>query len=108
MSENKMNGVIMFFLNYNPDIDGVSIRDQVELFKELNAGFIEELERETQYRVSIIPTTKEASRVEKLDFEHPFPRFVPNNVDIRETEQNKNFIKEIMERKFKHHKNEDE
>lgn len=101
MSDIKMEGVIMFYLNYNPDIEGVTLREQVELFKELNAEFIKELEIETCYRVAIVPTTKEASRVEKMDFAHPFPRFVPNNTDIRENEQNKLLIKQIMEKRYK-------
>ncbi|CAE7860279.1 unnamed protein product [Symbiodinium microadriaticum] len=103
MSE-KMNGVIMFYLNYSPDIEGVSLREHVDIFKELNAEFIKQLESETYYRVVIVPTTNEASRVEKMDFDHPFPRFMPNSVDIQETEQNKKFIREIMEKKFVHKK----
>lgn len=101
MSENKTKGIIVFFLNYNSNIEGVSFKDQIDMFKELNSEFIKKIEEETNYRVSIVPTTKEASRIEKVDFDHPFPRFVPNNVDIRENEQNKMMVRQIMERKYK-------
>jgi len=100
MSE-KGNGVIVFYLNYNPNIEGLSFKDQVEIFKELNADFIKQLEVESNYRVAIVPTTKESCRVEKMDFDHPFPRFVPNNVDVRENEQNRLLIKQFMEKKYK-------
>lgn len=100
MSE-KSIGVIIFYLNYNPDIEGLSFKDQVEIFKELNSDFIKQLEVECNYRVAIVPTTKESCRVEKMDFDCPFPRFVPNNVDVRENEQNKLLIKKLIEKRYK-------
>jgi len=30
-----------------------------------------------QYQIVIVPTTKEATRIEKVDYEAPFPRLVP-------------------------------
>ena len=107
MSEKNMKGVVVFFINHNPDIEGVSFGDQIRLFKELNAEFIQKLEEESHYRVAIVPATKEACRVEKVDFEHPFPRFVPNNVDIKENEQNKLLIKQIMEKRYKSDEDDD-
>jgi len=102
VSENKnLKGVVVFFLNYNPDIEGVTFKEQIEMFKDLNSEFIKDIQEESNYLVSVVPTTKEACRVEKVDFDHPFPRFVPSNMDIRENEENKLMIRQIMEKKYK-------
>lgn len=98
---NDKAGVIVFFLNYNPEIEGVTFEEQIRMFKELNKEFIEFINGSTKYRVAIVPTTKEACRVEKIDFDSPFPRFVPNHADIKETEQNKILVRQIMEKRYR-------
>ena len=61
-----------------------------EFCTKCNKELFDEIKESTQYRIAIVPTTKEACRIEKIDFDKPFPRFPPrNNIDSNRSSQSK-------------------
>lgn len=70
-----MKGIITFYINYHPDL-GQDLTQTVEVFRQVNKDLFDAIAADSDYRVAIVPTTKEACRIEKVDFEKPFPRFV--------------------------------
>lgn len=74
-----MQGVITFYLNY--DIEKQKAQELINVFKQENKELLEELPK-AGFFVAVVPTTNEATRVEKVDFEFPFPRFAPRKADI--------------------------
>ena len=76
-----MKGFVNFFVNfeeYDPDkIDAI-----MQIIKRENQE-IWQLALKSDYPFMIQPTQNEASRIEKVDFDSPFPRFVSRNaIDI--------------------------
>jgi hypothetical protein len=83
-----MKGIIVFYINFFPEYKQ-SVDDTLTLVKNHNRDLIEKV-KNSDYDVMFVPTTKEASRVEKIDFDKPFPRFVvpvPNTIKIEEDEE---------------------
>jgi hypothetical protein len=72
----ELKGFITFFVNL-PKEDNRNVMDYVTMVRDLNKAWIERVEREGNYTVIIVPTIGEASRVEKVDFNAPFPLFIP-------------------------------
>lgn len=70
-------GILVFYINYFPD-SGQKVEDIINIVRQQNKDLIDKLEGngEGDYKVMFVPTTKEASRVEKIDFDQPHPRFV--------------------------------
>jgi hypothetical protein len=51
---------------------------------------MEKINKESNYQIMIVPTTKEACRVEKIDFDKPFPRYIPKtHFDLFELDKKK-------------------
>jgi hypothetical protein len=50
---------------------------------KINEEAIRIIAEDGQYQLMIVPTTKEASRIEKVDYEMPFPRFVPKKIESK-------------------------
>jgi|GEM_PF-6538785 hypothetical protein len=71
-----MKGIVTFYINYHPDL-GQDLVQTIEVFKQVNKDLFEAIQNESEYRVAVVPTTKEACRIEKVDFDKAFPRFVP-------------------------------
>jgi predicted transcriptional regulator len=70
-----LKGFVTFYINYFPDLEQNS-EQLLVLMKSQNKELIERL-READYEVAFIITTKESTRVEKIDLDKPFPRFRP-------------------------------
>jgi hypothetical protein len=70
-------GFIVFYINYFPE-QGQNVDDTINLIRNQNKALLDKLKEDGEYDVMFVPTVKEASRVEKVDFGMPFPRFVPN------------------------------
>lgn len=72
-----MQGIVTFYVNVNPD-EGLDVTQTIELFRNANKELLESA-KESDYQIAIVPTTKEACRVEKVDFDKPFPRAISLN-----------------------------
>lgn len=55
---------------------GQDLNQTIEVFKQVNKDLFDSIQNDSDYNVAIVPTTKEACRIEKIDFDKPFPRFV--------------------------------
>lgn len=82
MSENKkIQGVVIFFINLYPDL-GQDVHVTMNLVKEMHQPLVDILNQEGKYPPIFIPTHKEATRVEKIDYDAPFPRYMAKSHDI--------------------------
>lgn len=75
-----MKGFVTFYVNYSPDF-GASPQEILDLWKTYNKETVEKL-RAADYEVMFVVTTKEASRVEKIDLDAPFPRHVQGMLKV--------------------------
>lgn len=81
-----MKGIITFYINVHPDLNQ-DLTESIEVFRQVNKDLFESIQKESEYRIAIVPTTKEACRIEKVDFDKPFPRFVSrthSDIDLLE------------------------
>ena len=62
-----MKGIIVIYVNYHPE-DGETAADCINFIHNQNKELIEAMAREADYRAMFVPTTKEACRIEKIDF----------------------------------------
>lgn len=83
----NINGILMLYMNMESGLSDEETERRMEVFKRFNKDLIEGINNSTSYKVMIVPTTKEACRIEKVDFDLPFPRFVSRHVDIAEIER---------------------
>lgn len=73
-----MKGYVIFYINFFPDLG----QDMETIFKMIvshNKEMLDRLKEHGEYDIIFVPTTKEATRVEKIDFDRPFPRFKPQS-----------------------------
>lgn len=83
-----MLGIITFYINIHPE-QGQELQQTVEIFKQCNKELFEKI-NDSDYIIAVVPTTKEACRVEKIDFDKPFPRSIPrHHVEIESLEKRK-------------------
>lgn len=73
-----MKGIITFYINFHPE-NGQDVNETIDLIKTANKEVLDLITKDTGYRIVFIPTTKEACRIEKIDFDLPFPRFSPKS-----------------------------
>lgn len=73
MTEVKSKGFIVFYINYFPELNQNS-DDIVKAIRAANQEALDKIKAEGLYDIMFVPTTKEATRVEKIDYEKPFPR----------------------------------
>lgn len=71
-----MDGIIVLYLNSHPECNQDS-QQLIDVFMRTNQLLVEQIHKDTGYRVMVVPTMKEACRVEKVDFDKPFPRYTP-------------------------------
>jgi len=76
-----LKGVVVFFVNLYPDM-GQDVYTTMKMVKEMNKPVADNLSQDGQYVVLFVPTTKEASRVDKIDYDSPFPRYMPKSHDV--------------------------
>lgn len=91
-----MKGIMTFYMNVE-EVEGGKEQDYLNLMKQTNADLIAKLESEG-YGVMIVPVEKESSRVEKIDFDMPFPRYILPHVDIVEHD---NVLQDIKDKAVK-------
>lgn len=77
----KLEGMIVWFINWCPD-SGRSIGDTMKMTKEMNKPLMEKLAKDGRYISLWIPTVNEATRVVKIDYNAPFPRYMPKSSDV--------------------------
>jgi hypothetical protein len=75
-----LKGFITFYINFFPEL-GQDVKPILDLTQNYNKEVIDKL-RAVDYEVMFVPTTKEASRVEKVDLDQPHPRFVTGKVEL--------------------------
>lgn len=90
-----------FYMNVEGVDDGKEL-EYLDLMKTTNVNLIKKLEEEG-YGVMIVPVEKESSRIEKVDFDLPFPRYVLPHVDIVEHDK---IIQEIKDKAIQDAENE--
>lgn len=83
--QNEFKGILVFFVNFNPEVNA-DIPETLKLIKETNKEICDEIEEDGRYKILIIPTVKEGSRIEKVDWDMPFPRIIPGGSDSCEEE----------------------
>lgn len=84
-----MKGIVVLYINFYPD-HNQDITQIIKLIKETNKELFDKINDGMDYQVMLVPTTKEACRVEKIDFDKPFPRFLnKTHVDLVEVEKRK-------------------
>jgi hypothetical protein len=76
--EETFAGFITLFINFHPEVK-LNVQETIDLIKEINAESLSLINKDGRYTILIVPTTKEGSRVQKVDFDSPFPRFVPKS-----------------------------
>ena len=81
MADKKLKGIAVLYVNLFPDL-GQQLEPTLIMVKEMNRPLIKKLSMDAKYACLIIPTTKEASRVEKIDYDAPFPRYMPQSADV--------------------------
>jgi hypothetical protein len=74
--EETFSGFITLFINFQPEVK-LNVQETIDLVKEINAESLSLINKDGSYTILIVPTTKEGSRVQKVDFDAPFPRFIP-------------------------------
>lgn len=79
--DNKLKGIMIFYVNLYPDL-GQELESTLAMIKEMNRPLIERLTKDGRYVYLLVPTTREATRVDKIDYDSPFPRYLPNSIDI--------------------------
>lgn len=74
MSEQK--GILNYYLYMPGDAGQEQQTILIDLFLKINAASFEKINRDSGYQIMIIPImVREATRIEKIDFENPFPRY---------------------------------
>lgn len=76
-------GILTFYVNYVPD-SGMTVETTIDLIRNYNKELFDKLKAEGNYEICFVPTTKEASRIEKLDFATPSPRSLANSHKIED------------------------
>ena len=80
-----MKGFIVFYCNYYPELNQTA-EVHMQIAKNQNTDLIAML-KEEGYEVMFIPCTKESTRVEKVDLDLPYPRFVAPHMDVVENDR---------------------
>jgi len=81
-----MKGIIVFYINFHPE-HNQDINQLINIVKEQNKDLFAAI-AEMEYRFMLIPCTKEACRVEKIDLDKPYPRYLPkSHSDLAEVER---------------------
>jgi chlorite dismutase len=96
-----MKGIVAFYINFHPEYNQ-DIQASIDIVLKANKEVMEKINKESDYMVMLVPTTKEACRVEKIDFEKPFPRFLSRtHLDMESYEKKKaEKDKEKVEKRF--------
>ena len=80
----RLKGIVVFFVNLYPDL-GQDVKMTMSTYKQMSKPLIDSMTSDGRYVPIFAPVHKEATRIEKVDFDAPFPRFNPNNEDIVRT-----------------------
>ena len=91
-----MKGLLVFYVNF-PTESEKDVTETLALTKEFNKDWINEMHELGDYQVMFVPTIGEASRVEKIDFDQPFPRYVLPHVDVLQNEKVVSDITSLVE-----------
>ncbi len=70
-----MKGIICFYINFHPEYQQ-DVQATIDIVLKANQQLFEKIHKDSDYEVMVVPTTKEACRVEKIDFDKPFPRYM--------------------------------
>lgn len=91
-----MTGMFVFYVNYHPEI-GQKPEDLIDVMRAQNKALFEYLDQQLGYGTMFIPVTKESCRVDKIDFEKPWPRYVAPHIDVDQNDKIINSITKSVE-----------
>ena len=91
-----MKGIIVFYVNVE---DAENETDYLKIAKSVNSSLLERLTA-AGYEAMFVPVTNESCRVEKVDFDLPFPRYLLPHVDILENDKMMSEIKDRANEKI--------
>lgn len=96
-----MKGILIFYMNYKPDLGQTREHSEelINIVREQNQNLIDKIQSETDYNVMFVATCGEACRVDKVDFDMPFPRYVAPYVDIVQNDKIYSVIRQLEEDK---------
>lgn len=83
INEGFMNGFITLFINFT-DSNDLDQDKVLKIIKDLNKKSLDKIASDNQYDIMFVPTTKEATRVQKVDYNMPFPRLVTKTIVKKE------------------------
>lgn len=84
-----MKGIVVFYINFHPEYNQ-EIQSSIDVVLKANKEIMDRINKDSDYQVMIVPTTKEACRVEKIDFDKPFPRYIARtHLDVVDEEKKK-------------------
>lgn len=99
-----MKGIVNFYMNVEHCEKGQEEKDYIDLMINTNSSMMARIE-ENGFGVMVVPVRKESSRMEKVDFDRPFPRYILPHVDIIEHDK---IIEEIKDKSIKALQEDDE
>ncbi len=70
-----LKGLITLFINFPTEMN-IDIAKTLELVRNANKETFDTVDEDGRYKILIVPTSKEGSRAEKVDWGSPFPRMV--------------------------------
>lgn len=76
-----LKGIIVFYINFLTAEDQKDSDATLNMVRNQNKELHTKL-AEAGYDMIFVPCVKEACRVEKVDFDQPYPRFIPNYIDV--------------------------
>lgn len=80
-----LKGIVTFYINIEQQ-KGTE-NDYMQLMRNVNSELFSKME-ESGYGVALVPVANnESNRVEKVDFDRPFPRYILPHIDIQDQEE---------------------
>jgi len=97
ISAGNITGIISLMVNFHPDTVN-EIPETLRLIREINKEALELIDKDGVFKLLIVPTTKEGSRVEKVDWDYPFPRLIPSKEKNSKKSKDEEFaeVKKVM------------
>lgn len=81
-----MKGLLVFYVNTR-DGNVAQVQTQMDLFLKSNDTLIKRIQDEMGYQIMLVPTQNEACRIEKIEFDKPFPRYALPHIDLAESDK---------------------
>lgn len=70
-------GILTLYVNFDPETD-VDVFKISTLIRDFNKAEFDFIEQEGRFKVLIVPTTNEGSRIQRVEWDQPFPKLGEN------------------------------